>query len=83
MNRPLQTTIQLPASITLGLPAQAVAVIMQALGEFGPHKLVHPVLQLVEKQLLAQQIVAPPVDPAEVEGPIISKTGEPLISSEQ
>ena len=60
----MKTNIQLPPIVDLGkMPAQAVVVIMQALGEYGPHKLVHPVLQLVEQKLLAQQIVEPSPEP--------------------
>ena len=60
----MKPNIQLPPIVDLGiLPAQAVVVIMQALGEYGPHTLVHPVLQLVEQKLLAQQIVEPSPEP--------------------
>ena len=80
MNAPIQQQIRLPDFVDLRLPAQAVAVIMQALGEHGPHKLVHPVLSVLERQLLRQQIVGTP-EPEE--GPKIVADAPELISADQ
>ena len=80
MNAPIQQQIRLPDVVDLRLPAQAVAVIMQALGEHGPHKLVHPVLSVLERQLLRQQIV---VTPEPEEGPEIVADAPELISADQ
>ena len=76
----MKTNIQLPPVVDLGkMPAQAVVVIMQALGEYGPHKLVHPVLQLVEQKLLAQQVQTPEPAPE----PEIVADAPKLISADQ
>jgi len=85
MNREaiVKNQIQLPARVTLTLPAQAVAVIMQSLGEFGPHKLVHPVLSLLEQQLLAQQIVTPPEPLEQVPEPVVASDADQIISADQ
>ena len=81
MNAPIQQQIRLPDVVDLRLPAQAVAVIMQALGEHGPHKLVHPVLSVLERQLLRQQIA---VTPEPQEGHLNITSGpDKLISSDQ
>jgi len=61
VNQPSQ--IQLPATVRLSLPAQHVAVIMQSLSEYGPHKVVHPVISGLEQQVLAQQVRPAPVIP--------------------
>ena len=77
----MKTNIQLPPVVDLGkMPAQAVVVIMQALGEYGPHKLVHPVLQLVEQKLLALQVQTP-AEPAPE--PEIVADAPKLISADQ
>ncbi len=54
--------VQLPESVTLRLKTQDVITILGALGEYGPHKAVNPVIKNLEQQLLSQQIVEKPTD---------------------
>ena len=57
------TQVQLPENVTLRLKTQDVITILGALGEYGPHKAVNPVIKNLEQQLLSQQIaqqIAPP-----------------------
>jgi hypothetical protein len=52
--------IQLPPNATLVLKTQDVVTILGALGEYGPHKVVNPIVKAIEQQLLAQQIKPEP-----------------------
>ena len=65
MNQQQGTQVQLPENVTLRLKTQDVITILGALGEYGPHKAVNPVIKNLEQQLLSQQISpTPPSLPA-------------------
>ena len=72
--------VQLPESVTLQLKTQDVITILGALGEYGPHKAVNPVIMNLEQQLLSQQLPQkyqgpPPGAPApQTESPTPSDT---------
>jgi hypothetical protein len=69
MNQQQGMQVQLPENVTLHLKTQDVITILGALGEYGPHKAVNPVIKNLEQQLLSQQIYPtppPPVDNAHV-----------------
>ncbi len=67
MNQQQGTQVQLPESVTLRLKTQDVITILGALGEYGPHKAVNPVIRNLEQQLLSQQLLqkhqGPPAPP--------------------
>lgn len=56
MNQQQGMQVQLPENVTLHLKTQDVITILGALGEYGPHKAVNPVIMNLEQQLLSQQI---------------------------
>ncbi len=60
MNQQQGTQVQLPENVTLRLKTQDVITILGALGEYGPHKAVNPVIKNLEQQLLSQQLAPPP-----------------------
>ncbi len=63
MNQQQGTQVQLPENVTLRLKTQDVITILGALGEYGPHKAVNPVIKNLEQQLLSQQLAPPPPAP--------------------
>lgn len=76
--------VSLPPVVKFVLPAQHAVVILEALGNHGPHKTVFPVVKNFEEQLVAQAIkpVTPqPEDAAAVEapsqGPALILAGDP------
>ena len=57
MNQQQGMQVQLPENVTLHLKTQDVITILGALGEYGPHKAVNPVIKNLEQQLLSQQLL--------------------------
>ena len=57
MNQEQGMQVQLPENVTLHLKTQDVITILGALGEYGPHKAVNPVIRNLEQQLLSQQLL--------------------------
>ena len=57
MNQQQGMQVQLPENVTLHLKTQDVITILGALGEYGPHKAVNPVIMNLERQLLSQQLL--------------------------
>jgi hypothetical protein len=66
--------VNIPDKVSLGLTARDVATILEALQGHGPFKVVVPVLQSIEQQLLSQQ-VPPPSLPAVDSQPAVSVDG--------
>ena len=51
--------VTIPDNVSLQFTARDVSTILDALQGHGPFKVVVPVLQSIEQQLLAQQVPAP------------------------
>jgi len=83
-NQPMQ--IRLPDLVTLNLASQEIVTILGALAEYGPYKVILPLVRTIEQQMMAQQLKpeykGPPLSPSQLpdseeEFPLISD-GSPL-----
>ncbi len=65
----LQMQVRLPDEVKLTLAPTEVITIMGALQEYGPYKVILPIIRKIEQQLLSQQLKPdykgpPPGDPS-------------------
>ncbi len=51
-----QMQVRLPDAVTLALTPGDVVAIISALQEYGPYKVIFPVIRKIEQQLLSQQL---------------------------
>jgi len=64
-----QMQVRLPDEVTLTLEPGDMVVIIKSLQEYGPYKVIFPIIRKIEQQLLSQQLKGdykgpPPGDPS-------------------